>query len=247
VNLSDLGLQRDNSGLLERIHQAGQHACLFIGSPVYRDAAVPPVVDFIASLPKITGATAVPFVTWGQACSGVALWQMAGLLMQKGFKIAAAAKVAAVHSLMWQAADPAGKGHPDQADLDRIKDLVTVLQSRCESAGLAPLELETLDYQPGQRAGQMKQKITAPRRTVPKKVNTEACTRCGVCEAACPAAAISLNPYPGFDQSCFDCFNCVRLCPEAAIEPAVSIQEMAQYIRQRVKTINEQPLTQIFL
>jgi ferredoxin/flavodoxin len=247
LDLFNLGLQRDTSGLVERIHRAGNRACLFIGSPVYRDAAVPPIVNFIETLPKITGAMAVPFVTWGHACSGVALWQMANLLMKKGFKIVAAAKVVAAHSLMWQAADPAGKGHPDQTDLDRIKDLVVVLQSRFESADIPSLELETLDYQPAQRTEQMKKKIEAPRLLVPKKVNPEACTQCGVCEEACPAAAISLNPYPGFDHSCFDCFNCVRLCPEDAIEPAVSLQEMEQHIRQRVSSINEQPLTQIFL
>ncbi len=32
------------------------------------------------------GAIAVPFVTWGQACSGVALWQMGSALKEKGFK-----------------------------------------------------------------------------------------------------------------------------------------------------------------
>ncbi len=63
----------------------------------------------------------------------------------------------------------------------------------------------------------------------------------------CPAAAVGLNPYPGFNGNCFDCFNCIRFCPEDAIEPAKSMDDIAAYIRQRVRTINEQPDTQIFL
>ena len=47
------------------------------------------------------GALAVPFVTWGQACSGIALWQMAAALKNKGFKIAGAAKVLAEYSILF--------------------------------------------------------------------------------------------------------------------------------------------------
>ena len=246
LSLVDLGKVADASAVIEQIQKAGQRACLFIGSPVYRDAAVPPIVKFIEALPKIDGAMAVPFVTWGQACSGVALWQMGSLLMAKGFKIVAAAKVVALHSLMWQTADPPGKGHPDLADLARVKDMLTVLHSRFESVEIPSLALETLDYQPRERAEQMKKKIAAPRLIVPKKVNTATCTQCAVCEEACPAEAIQLNPYPQFDQSCFDCFNCIRLCPEDAIEPAVGLNDIEKHIRQRVQSINEQPITQIF-
>jgi ferredoxin/flavodoxin len=247
LSLVDLGKVGDASESIERIQKAGKRVCLFVGSPVYRDAAVPPIVKFIEELPKINGAMAVPFVTWGQAWSGAALWQMGNLLMKKGFKIVAAAKVMAVHSLMWQTVDPAGKDHPDQTDLARIEDLLTVLHSRFESAEIPSVALETLDYQPRERAEQIKKKNSAPRLIVPKKVNTATCTQCGVCEEACPAGAIHLNPYPRFDQSCFDCFNCIRLCPEDAIEPAVGLHEIEEHIRQRVKTINEQPFTQIFL
>ena len=62
--------------------------CLFIGSPVYRDVAIAPVINFIEDLPQLEGNYAVPFVTWGQACSGVALWQMSAALIKKGFRIA---------------------------------------------------------------------------------------------------------------------------------------------------------------
>ena len=243
----DLGAGDDGSEVLDSIQAAGKQACLFIGSPVYRDVAVPPIVGFIDQLPTMDSAMAVPFVTWGQACSGVALWQMAGALQQKGFSVVGAAKVLAVHSMMWPSSTPAGQGHPNKSDLQQIEKLVETLLRRFESADIEPLAPGVLDYQPSGQAGQMKNKMDARWINVPKNVITERCTQCGVCEDVCPAAAVGLNPYPGFNENCFDCFNCIRFCPEDAIEPAKSMDDIAAYIRQRVRTINEQPGTQIFL
>ena len=82
---------------------------------------------------------------------------------------------------------------------------------------------------------------------LPKSVNAEKCSQCGICEEVCPAAAVDINPYPQFNSSCFDCFNCIRLCPEDAIEPAMSMGKIEAHIQERVRTINERPYTQIFL
>ena len=247
VDMLDLGRGLYGSEVIDRIQAAGKQACLFIGSPVYRDLAVPPIVSFIDSLPSMDAANAVPFVTWGQACSGVALWQMGSALKQKGFTVVGAAKVLAVHSMMWQASTPAGQGHPDKSDLQEIEKMVQTLLHRFESADFTPLSSGTLDYQLPVRAEEMKNKMDAPWMNVPKNVNTEKCSQCGICKDVCPAAAVGLNPYPEFNRNCFDCFNCIRLCPEDAIEPSVSMDEIEVYIRERVRTINEQPYTQIFL
>ena len=57
---------------------------------------------------------------------------------------------------------------------------------------------------------------------------------------------LTLEPFPVFDDRCFDCFNCIRECPEAAITPAVSLEQIAAMIRERVETYDEQPPTQVF-
>jgi ferredoxin/flavodoxin len=240
----DLAKARDRSAAPDIVKSNDQKACLFIGSPVYRDVAIPPVMNFIDDLPQLEGNYAVPFVTWGQACSGVALWQMSNALIKKGFTLAGAAKVVGVHSMMWLADDPAGKGHPDEAN---IEELVDTLYARFESDDISALPLTSLDYQPPERAAEMKNKINTPWYIIPKNVNTAACTQCGVCEEECPVDAVALNSYPEFDQNCIDCFNCIRLCPEDAIASSVSMDQIADHIRERVRTINERPLTEIFL
>ena len=247
ANMLDLGKRPDGSKVMDQIQAAGKIACLFIGSPVYRDLAVPPIISFIDRLPLMDKALAVPFVTWGQACSGIALWQMGRALKRKGFNIVGAAKVLAVHSLMWQSPTPAGQGHPDNSDFQEIEKLVRTLIRRFESADMKQLSVAALDYQPHGRAEQMKKKIGAPWMIVPKNVNTEKCSQCGICEEVCPAAAVGLNPYPQFGSNCFDCFNCIRLCPEDAIEPAIGMDDIEKRIRERVRTINELPYTQIFI
>ena len=243
----DLAKENERSSALDLIKTSKQKMCLFIGSPVYRDMAIPPVMNFIEELPLSEGNYAVPFVTWGQACSGVALWQMGGALRKKGFQIAGAAKVVALHSMMWLAEDPAGKGHPDESDRAVIEEMAATLGARFESGDIPVLALDALDYQPPDRADEMKNKIKAPWFIIPKKVNNEACTQCGICEEECPVDALLLDPYPEFDQKCIDCFNCIRLCPEEAIASSVSMEDIANHIRQRVENINEVPLTQVFV
>ena len=243
----DLAKENQRSSALDLIRTTNQKMCLFIGSPVYRDVAVPPVMNFIGTLPAVESNYAVPFVTWGQACSGVALWQMGGALRQKGFQIAGAAKVVALHSMMWLANDPAGRGHPDEDDRRLIEEMAATLSFRLDSNDIPVLQLEVLDYQLPVRAAEMKNKIKTPWYIIPKNVSTGTCTQCGICEEECPVHAVILDPYPEFDQKCIDCFNCIRLCPEDAIASSVSMDDIADHIRARVKNINERPVTQVFL
>jgi len=53
------------------------------------------------------------------------------------------------------------------------------------------------------------------------KINTKACSGCGICEKGCPMDVIRMNPnnqpeirYP---QDCITCFNCEVDCPTQAI------------------------------
>lgn len=244
--LTDLADAEASAGLLEAIRGEAS-TCLLIGSPVYFNRAVPPVMDFIENLPPSEGSWAVPFVTYGKACSGVALWQMASALQAKGYAIAGGAKVQAVHSLTWESKDPVGEGHPDEAEMGQVREFAETLDRRFGTGTPEALDLQALDYHPTELTTELRSAIGKPWPIMPKSVDGEVCTECGTCADECPVSTITLNPLPDFGPDCIDCFNCVRLCPEEAIIPGIPLAEIEDMVWNRVKTINETPLTQFFL
>ncbi|MCK5009416.1 MAG: EFR1 family ferrodoxin [Deltaproteobacteria bacterium] len=245
--VSDLGKRDDHSKLNSQIKDLVNGGCLWIGSPVYAGHAVPPITDFISQLPVSKGGYAVPFVTWGGVSSGVALHEMGKMLGEKGYIVLGAAKVLAVHSMMWQFQNPLGEGHPDSEDDVMIKGLVGEVNSKLLSDAKKAIPLENLNYQPKEVQEAMK-KVNiemAKQMLPPRQLDEEACTKCGVCEEECPAQAIKCDPYPKFGDACFVCYNCVRLCEEGAIKTDLS--QIEGMLKERAAKNSERPLSQVFV
>jgi len=246
VTLTDLADAGARTQTLDSIQEEGP-ACLFIGSPVYFSRTVPPVMAFIEALPPSNGAWAVPFVTYGEASSGIALWQMASALQNKGYRIVGAAKVLAVHSLMWESRNPVGEGHPNEAELAEIRDFAATLDGLRAVGSSEVLDLGALDYHRAELSLQFRSALGDPFPIMPKAVDEEVCTECGTCVDECPVGTITLAPFPEFGEACIDCFNCVRLCPEEAITPETPLAEIDEMVRDWAKTVDEPPLSRIFL
>ncbi|MBN1364531.1 MAG: EFR1 family ferrodoxin [Syntrophaceae bacterium] len=235
----------DQSGLYLAL-AADTETLLFVGSPVYSSHAVPTIINFIDQLPKAKNCWAVPFVTWGGATSGVALHEMGKSLLGRGFTLAGAAKVMAVHSLMWQLPDPVGAGRPNEDDLNLVSLLVSDVIKNIKSGSTLQLSIDRLNYQPAEHVPEMLRLSVAKAKTIlpPRVVDPERCTLCGYCRDNCPVSAIELNPLPDFLPDCFICFNCVRLCPENAI--LVDMKPVYERILSRVSHYAESPATEVF-
>ncbi|MGD9335094.1 MAG: hypothetical protein PVJ50_08935, partial [Desulfobacterales bacterium] len=162
--------------------------CLFIGSPVYVSHAVPLVMEFIAGLKMNTDVFAVPFVTWGGACSGISLYEMGKELSIKGFTILGAAKILAAHSLMWQLEDSLGKGHPDADDDRMIEELVNQINQKLNEDNPKGLKLSDLAYQSKENHREMeKVSLQTAKAHMPiRTVDAELCNQCQVCSDVCP-------------------------------------------------------------
>ena len=222
------------------------NSCLFIGSPVYVSHAVPIVMDCIAKLKENTGAFAVPFVTWGGACSGISLYDMGKELINKRFTLLGAAKILAVHSLMWQLEDPLGKGHPDADDDRMVEELVNHINQKLHEDNPKGIKLSDLAYQARENHSEM-EKIslqTAKAHMPERTIDTELCNQCQVCSDVCPADAVTFTPYPEFGDGCVFCFNCMKKCPEQAINADLS--DIWQRIKDRATFFSERPYHRYF-
>ena len=156
VFIKDIGKKHNRLFALDQIKAAKETVCLYVGTPVYGGHTVLPVMTFIDELPESKTGFAVPFVTWGGVTSGVALWEMGKKLLEKGYKLAAGAKIGAVHSMQWQSKDPVCKGHPDKDDDKVITELVTKIHKALSEGNLHELQLQDLDYQPEMIGAELK-------------------------------------------------------------------------------------------
>ena len=237
-----------NSGLSQVIsEQIRGDSCLIVGSPVYVSHAAPPVMEFLAELTPVTTASAVPYVTWGGASSGIALFEMARELGKKGFKILGAAKVMAVHCLMWQLENPLGEGHPNSEDERIVEKLVDEINRRKQTHSSKGIDLADLAYQKEEIHAEMEEmSLEIAKAHMPvREVDQELCNQCEICAKVCPTESVVLEPYPVFGKSCIYCFSCMRNCPEGAIK--ANLGEIWQRINDRAEFFAERPCTEIFI
>ena len=246
VQMLDLKDRQVQSIFHQRITSAEKKSCLFVGSPVYRGVAVPPVISFIKTLGQNNRHHAVPFATWGGSSSGIALWQMGKALQDKGFALAGAAKVFGFHSMMFNEKDPLGQGRPNIEDDKITADMVVRIYQGLINDTISHLPLEALDYQTEAMASKKKNALNQPWKITPRIIHEAKCTQCGICRDECPSSAIAMTPYPQFGSSCIDCLNCQRFCPEKAIELTEDMSKRIEQIKIRSKTRNERPYTRMF-
>ena len=242
----DLGLGIDDTKtIIERLKK--ESSCLFIGSPVYANRAIPPLLELIANLPDSTAISAVPFVTWGGASSGVALYDLGKALSEKNYQLLGAGKVLALHTMMWQYDNPLGHNHPDEKDDELIQELVQKTIDKMASGSPNAIALKTLAYQPENVHLEMsKMTFEQAKTNMPKKaVDQDVCTQCGQCAEYCPVQAITMSPFPEFGDNCIFCYKCMRDCPEDAF--TTSFGELDTKIREKSEKFKEQPLSEIFI
>lgn len=221
------------------------NACLWLGTPVYVDHAVPQMLEFIAALAQgAEEAVAVPFATWGAVCSGVTLLEMAQQLKKGGWTTVAAAKVLAQHSSLWESAKPLGAGHPGAADAAKINALIEAVLQKLSAKIVAPLDTEVLNYLPAASAVESWGKSLALAKTMlgEHQPDRSRCNKCGTCVELCPTGAFTWEDgYPLVGGCCVRCHQCTRHCPQQAFAYAGAVmearlQEMAEQSPEKAET-----------
>lgn len=226
-----------------------ESSLLVVGSPVYADHALLPVVELLRSMPPGEGKPAIIFVTYGGVASGSSLYQLYRLLDRKGYRVLGAGEVLSVHSMMFRSDNPVGDGHPDEGDFEVLRRGLEKVIDRIESdeglvldvSAIRPARLDRFLDAVAFRPGVM-------RHIWPRiRFRPDRCDSCGACRKWCPAGR--LDDLPDIDESvsCLHCYQCVRHCPHRAFDAPMRISHPAIRLFSKMAGKGQEPVTKFYL
>lgn len=181
------------------------NSLIVLAVPVYFGRVEKHAAGAVAAL-RGRGQPAVLVVNYGNRHYDDALLELHTLSKKAGFMPMAAGAFVSEHSFSTPEY-PLAQGRPDRRDLERANLFGTEIMNRLAD-GPVPLPLP-----PGKR----------PYKDYPELhrapvQHQEACSLCGLCEALCPVAAITIRDGLVItdEDICMVCQACVKGCPEGA-------------------------------
>lgn len=199
---------------------------LILGTPVYAGRIPNKILPDVDRSFEGNGTLAVAVSVFGNRNYDDGLMELALLLENHGFCVAAAAAAAARHAF----SDDIGAGRPDKQDeeelrvfarraAEKIKEFSgkeKIVSGNKSSCGVSALQITGHNpvgpyYTPLRADGQPAKFLKA------KPVTDEnLCNRCGTCAQVCPMGSISREDPSVVNGICIKCQACIRSCPAQA-------------------------------
>lgn len=191
------------------------------GCPVFYFQEPLNVREFLQDLPDLTGSKWFLFCTHGSII-GNTFPSLHKLLSGKRATITGFHDTYADATLPFYPHPTLTSGHPDEIDLEAAREFgrQIVKTSREIMDGRVDLipEPEAVPEEWTKNAAMFTRENMA-KIFPPLSVNTDLCSECGECEAACPVGGIDISASPlKIQQPCVYCWHCLNICPECAIE-----------------------------
>lgn len=175
---------------------------LIVGAPVHSGKLPVQVTECLQAL-RGNGKESIAIVVYGNRSYGKALYTMAVLLYENGFKVIAAGAFIGQHS--YSDIVPVASGRPDELDIEKAYQFGK--HSLCASTNI---KLENVPIQHDKIS--KSDTYTAIKPAHIQKL----CNQCGKCSIKCPLELLSpdtgryLNP--DSKKKCIGCMTCVHAC-----------------------------------
>ncbi len=186
----------------ENAETFGAEDVCVIAMPVFSGRVPAVAVERMKAL-SANGSRAIIVAVYGNRAIDDALVEMLDEVKACGFKVIAAIKAVAGHSIMRQY----GVGRPDAEDKADLQGFAKSILEKLASGK------DSEPSVPGNRP--YKTPAALPMR--PKR--NKKCNQCGLCEKQCPVGAIDLTRKNPVDKDlCITCMHCVSICPKQAVK-----------------------------
>lgn len=210
----------------EKVYTFAADELLILGTPVYAGRIPNKILPDVDRSFEGNGTLAVAVSVFGNRNYDDGLMELALLLENHGFCVAAAAAAAARHAF----SDDIGAGRPDKQDekelrvfarkaAEKIREFSgeeKIVSGNKAACGVSALQITGHNpvgpyYTPLRADGQPAKFLKA------KPVTDEnLCNRCGTCAQVCPMGSISREDPSVVNGICIKCQACIRACPTQA-------------------------------
>jgi len=190
---------------------------LIVGAPVYV-GKLPPLVQECLKTLHGNGKECTAIVVYGNRDYGVSLHKMAGILLEDGFTVVAAATFIGHHSV--SDIIPVAVGRPDNSDIKKAMEFGANLLSASRQLSIKDIPLQ-MDFASKSCTYSMDKPF----------YDEGLCSQCGECAEVCPLGLISADTGKYFSEAaqkqCLGCKACVKSCaPKARATKVNPIMKM---------------------
>jgi ferredoxin len=195
---------------------------IMVGVPVFYWDIPSNVVDALSAAPRLGGTPAASFVTYGGEGGNqhntarrllMLLWHRGGLPV--GMEtFGAISSFAPTWSMGNEQRVLTYRNRPDEETYDRVRKYAATVLERARGGTAVSYRKEffAADFLRGRPSVAINRLMTGRHR-----IDTDACTRCGLCERNCPVRAIDSAALTVDTKRCISCLGCVNNCPAGAI------------------------------
>jgi Pyruvate/2-oxoacid:ferredoxin oxidoreductase delta subunit len=194
-----------------------------LGFPVAELSTYRLVWDFVKAFPEVHGTPIFMVDTLGGISGGI-VGPMREIVKKKGYSPVGAKEIIMPPNIFYIQEDKVCQKKVEMGLQKAGEYALDIIEGR-SNWGRVPILSDIVFCI--SRAGLRLTKSDLNQKLLNLKVNTEKCSKCGICIELCPVGNITMTEdgYPGRGSDCEYCLRCTSFCPKKAISCPINYKE----------------------